>query len=345
MAAAVGGMVSTGLGVVLGMPAVVHGPGEGRGVGWLGGVLLGARGRAPGGDGSALLTLSPDVATGPDVGGAPGPAASAGGRESERRARPGHQPRVRPSRSALRWWVGPYPGTGQGSGWRCPSPGGRRWSSAGTRCRRSPRPTHRPGHRARLLGGGPSPPHRPPHAPAFTLVALASGQVDVGHTQCAEPASSTQDAPNSQRISAHVSGAKESGADMADPAGSRGLTPMTAPPLARGAKVPARLGSHLFHSLRGPGRGLLDTARTWARLPQAYMSTARSSAHSRPAPRPGGHSCRLGGRGKNLSSAPGLPTGSRARPSSCLVCVRPGSEQVRRGAGDKMDRCECSAGD
>lgn len=153
-------------------------------------------------------------------------------------------------------------------------------------------------------------PPRPPcplRAPALTLVALASGQVDVGHTQRAEPASSTQDAPNSQCISAHVSGAKESEADTGDAAGSGGLAPTMAPPQARGDKVSARLGPHLIRSHRGPGRGHLDTARTWVRPPQAYRSTAQSSAHSRPARLPGGHSCRLrageGTRGLRLLSS------------------------------------------
>ena len=42
------------------------------------------------------------------------------------------------------------------------------------------------------------------------MVASAPGQVGVGHTQWAEPASSTQDAPNSQSISAQVVGGEES---------------------------------------------------------------------------------------------------------------------------------------
>lgn len=63
-----------------------------------------------------------------------------------------------------------------------------------------------------MLGGGPSAPLHPPHYPSLTLVALAPGQAGVGHTQWAEPASSTQDAPNSQGISAQVLGAGEPGA-------------------------------------------------------------------------------------------------------------------------------------
>lgn len=42
---------------------------------------------------------------------------------------------VRPSWSV--WGQGgPHPGTGQGSEWKCPGPGGRRWSSADTRYHR-----------------------------------------------------------------------------------------------------------------------------------------------------------------------------------------------------------------
>lgn len=82
-----GGMVSTGLSVVLGMLAVVQGRGEGRGVGRLWGVLLGARGRALGGSGSALLGSSPTVATDVDVGRVPGVTTSAGREESEQVAR------------------------------------------------------------------------------------------------------------------------------------------------------------------------------------------------------------------------------------------------------------------
>lgn len=69
-------------------------------------------------------------------------------------------------------------------------------------------------------------------------------------------------------------------------------------PAARTAAPQHRPGPHLSHSQRGPGRGRLDTARTWARPPPAYRNTARSSAHSRPAQPPGGHSCKLRGQGQ-----------------------------------------------
>ena len=51
---AMGGMVSTGLAVVLGMLAMVQGCDEARAVGWLWWVLLGARGKALGGGNGAL---------------------------------------------------------------------------------------------------------------------------------------------------------------------------------------------------------------------------------------------------------------------------------------------------
>lgn len=273
------------------------------------------------------------MATGIDVGRAPGATASAGGTESEWTARAGSQPGVRPSWSVRGRWGGLTLARAKaldGDGQALATGDGPQLALVAVG--HSIRPTDLGAQGKDAAGEVPPHAHHRLHAPALTLVAVASGQVDVGHTQRAEPASSTQDAPNSQRISAHVSGAKESGGRQGDPAGSGGLAPRTAPPLARGAKVSASLGSHLFHSHQGPGRGHLDTARTWVRPPQAYMSTARSSAHSHLAQRPGGHSCRLGGRGKKLRSAPGLPTGSRAWPTSCLVWVRPGSEQVRQGA-------------
>lgn len=58
-----GGTVSTGHTVVLGTLAVVRGRDEGGGVVWLRAVLPGARGRAPGGAGSAWLRRSPGVVT------------------------------------------------------------------------------------------------------------------------------------------------------------------------------------------------------------------------------------------------------------------------------------------
>lgn len=67
------------------------------------------------------------------------------------------------------------------------------------------------------------------------------------------------------------------------------------PPAPAPPRPPA--GPHRFHSQQGPGHGRRDTAHTWVRPPQACRSTAQSSAHSRPARHPGGHSYRLRGRG------------------------------------------------
>lgn len=69
---AVGGAVSTGLRVARGMLAVVQGCDEGRGVGRLRAVLLGAGGRALGRGSRASLKLLADMATDTDVGWAPG---------------------------------------------------------------------------------------------------------------------------------------------------------------------------------------------------------------------------------------------------------------------------------
>lgn len=188
------------------------------------------------------------------------------------------------------------------------------------------------GHRARMLGGRPLPTPTTLRMPQPSPWEQWPPDRSMWGTRSVQSQPPPRRMPQTHSASQHTSQAPRSLGQTGDPAGSGGLAPRTAPPLARGAKVSASLGSHLFHSHQGPGRGQLDTARTWVRPPQAYMSTARSSAHSRLAQRPGGHSCRLGGRGKKLRSAPGLPTGSRAWPTSCLAWVRPGSEQVRQGA-------------
>lgn len=62
-----GGMVSTGLAVVLGMLAMVQGCDEAREGGWLWRVLLGARGKALGGGNGALFRSSAEGATDVDV--------------------------------------------------------------------------------------------------------------------------------------------------------------------------------------------------------------------------------------------------------------------------------------
>lgn len=180
------------------------------------------------------------------------------------------------------------------------------------------------GHKARLLGE-PRPLRPPPHAPPLTFVALAPGQVGVGHTQCAEPASSTQEAPNSQRISAQVLGAEKSGAQTQETPLAQAWPPRDPVP-STGSPASARPGPHLSHSQQGPGHGRANTARTWPQPPQAYTSRARSSARSHPGRHPGGHSCRLRRRGGDLRSVPRVPTGPRAWPSPCQVWARPGPE-------------------
>lgn len=75
--AAVGGMVSMGCTVGLGILDVVQDRDVGEGVGWLWGTLLGARGRALGGDGSASLRICSKLVTDADVGCVPRTMASA----------------------------------------------------------------------------------------------------------------------------------------------------------------------------------------------------------------------------------------------------------------------------
>lgn len=111
---------------------------------------------------------------------------------------------------------------------------------------------------------------------------------------------------------------------------------MTDLPPSRGAWGSARSGPHLFHSQQGPEHGHLDTAHTWARPPQAYRSIAQSSAHSRPARRPGGHSCRLGGRGRRLRSVLASPWAPELDPAPA---------RWDKGHRDRVDRQEHSARD
>lgn len=150
--AAVGGMVSMGCTVGLGILDVVQDRDVGEGVGWLWGTLLGARGRALGGDGSASLRICSKLVTDADVGCVPRTMAS---------------------------WHGP-----------------RLWVEMS-----------RPWRQA-IVFSWHSLPYVMPSDPQ-TLVALASGHVRAGQTQWAEPASSTQEAPNSQCISTQVLGTKE----------------------------------------------------------------------------------------------------------------------------------------
>lgn len=126
---AVGGTVSAGLQVVRGMLAVVCGRGEGRRVGRLCGVLLGAGALG----GGASLRRCPEVAADGVAGRAPGATASAGRAESSGRPSQG---KARPSWPRPGQRGRPHPGRGRDSGPRCPGPGGRRWSSADTRCHR-----------------------------------------------------------------------------------------------------------------------------------------------------------------------------------------------------------------
>ena len=124
--------------------------------------------------------------------------------------------------------------------------------------------------------------------------------------------------------------------DTGESTGSGGPIPTTDLPPSRGAWGSARSGPHLFHSQQGPGHGHLDTAHTWARPPQSYRSTAQSSAHSRPARRPGGHSCRLGGRGRRLRSVLASPWAPEPDPAPA---------RWDKGHGDRVDRQEHSARD
>lgn len=93
------------------------------------------------------------------------------------------------------------------------------------------------GHMARMLGAPcPAPPCPHSHSPSLTLVVLVPGQVGAGHTQRAEPASSTQDAPNSHRTSAQVLGTKESEAQTQETLLAREPRPTEGAP-ARGAEA------------------------------------------------------------------------------------------------------------
>lgn len=128
-------------------------------------------------------------------------------------------------------------------------------------------------------------PHHSLPMSLLTLLELASGHVRAGQTQWAKPASSTQDAPNSQCISTQDTGIMGSGVSIKIPANSG------TPTLSIGSA--SALWPHLLHSHYGPGLDHLDTAHTWDQPHQAYRNTVQSSAHSHLSQHPEGHSCRL----------------------------------------------------
>lgn len=185
------------------------------------------------------------------------------------------------------------------------------------------RPTHL-GHRARMPGV-PSPPYtrHPPHTPSLTLVALASGQVGVGHTQWAEPASSTQEAPNSQCISAQVRGTEESGTDTGDPLAPEAASVMATPPAQVTTRTPPApapptpAGPSPVSQPAGP------RPRPSGHCPHLGPATPGLQEHSpvicsqssRTAPR--GSQLQAEGTGRGLRSEPGTPLAPE--PSPCPV--------------------------
>lgn len=110
-----------------------------------------------------------------------------------------------------------------------------------------------------------------------------------GQTQWATPASSTQEAPNSQCSSAQVIGVMGSGVGIKIPANSGTPILGTGSPNVSSSPCP-----HLLHSQYGLGLDHVDTAHTWDQPHQAYRNTVQSSAHSHLSRHPEGHSYRLG---------------------------------------------------
>lgn len=205
--------------------------GNGVGQSWV--VLPGDRGRLLWGNGSVLLRICLGVVIDADVGEAPGVTLSAKRRMLGARVH----------RAGSFWFVlvvalGPHPGRDQDSEWRCPDAGGRQWPSAGIHCHMSHRLIRRPGVQGKDAWERPPYPQYPLHSSLLTLVELASGHVRVGQTHWAKPASSTQEAPNSQCISTQVTGVMGSGTGI-----KTSLLTQVLPPSAQGvlrsAPVPA----------------------------------------------------------------------------------------------------------
>ena len=111
---AMGGMVSTGLAVVLGMLAMVQGCDEAPEGGWLWRVLLGARGKALGGGNGALFRSSAEGATDADV--RRGPEVMPSARRGEPRWQGPGSEHSQAFQVSLGQWVTAHPGRGRSSG-------------------------------------------------------------------------------------------------------------------------------------------------------------------------------------------------------------------------------------